>query len=353
MHFITKKFINSISVRLNNFKWTTTEKASCSCPLCGDSKKSKRKARGSFYTYKNVDLYHCYNCGDAQSFDWFLSNFDSFLYREYKLELFKDSINPSYSFYVPPKNLEEDVDENLDVFKTQKENPETEEIKSPLIFCDLKTFSELREDHPARSYASKRKLNDFFDLIYYIPNFPKWASDRFEQLEKWSKVEKHPRLLLPCYDYDNSFMGFSARAFGKEQVKYCTFRLHKDSKYFLFGMDRVDTSKKVNVVEGPIDSLMIDNAVAVMSSSLNSINIFSDYVYIFDNQPRNKEIISLIRKAIEDNKNVLIWPENFEHKDLNDAICAGITKKDLMKIIEDNTVKGLEARLKFDKWRKL
>ena len=155
------------------------------------------------------------------------------------------------------------------------------------------------------------------------------------------------------YDIDNSLMGFSARAFGKEQVKYCTFRLHKDSKYYLFGMDRVDTSKRVYVVEGAVDSLMIDNAVAVLSSSLNSINLFSDYVYIFDNQPRNKEIVSLIRKAIEDNKNVLIWPSNFEHKDLNDAICAGVTKSELMKIIDDNTVCGLAAKLKFDRWRKV
>lgn len=340
MHFITKKFLNLLSTRLDNFKWVTYDSAACRCPLCGDSKKSKRKARGSFYTYKNVDMYNCYNCGDPQSFDWFLLRFDSYLHKEYKLELFKDSVTPEHNSF--PEKIPED---DTDLFKS--------EIRSPLLFSIFKTFSELRDDHPAKIYASNRRLNDFFDQIYYVPNFPKWASESFQQLEKWSKVEKHPRLILPCYDIDNSFMGFSARAFGKEQVKYCTFRLHKDSKYFLFGMDRVDTSKRVNIVEGPIDSLMIDNAIAVMSSSLNSVNIFSNYVYIFDNQPRNKEIVALIGKAVRDNKNVMIWPSNFEHKDLNDAICAGVTKGELMEIIENNTVSGLEAQLKFDQWKKI
>ena len=54
------------------------------------------------------------------------------------------------------------------------------------------------------------------------------------------------------------------------------------------GLDRIDMSKQIYAVEGPLDSLFLDNCIAVGGSDLNKLE--SDVIIIFDNEPRNKEI---------------------------------------------------------------
>lgn len=358
MNYINKKFLNLLSSKLEKFSWINSESAKCRCPYCGDSKKSKKKTRGSFYHDKKTNdfLYHCYNCGlPPVPFGKFIMDMDNELHKHYKFELWKDSIG-----FTEVKNVDHNLDKLRDVDVSLRPMGELKEIldiedpeiSSPLVLSGLRKMSQLPDNHPAKLYVISRKLEPFMDELYYSSNFPKWGSETFDQLAGWKDVPSHPRLILPCYDQKKNFIGLQARAFGNEQVKYATLKIYKD-RDFLFGLDRLDTTKKVFILEGPIDSLMIDNAVAVMSSSLSSVNIFSDYALVYDNQPRNAEIIKLMRAAIKLNKSIVIWPEDFHHKDLNDAICSGMSKSELIDIINGNIYNDLIADLKFNQWRKL
>lgn len=344
MEYITKKYINLIGNRLIKFNWKNNNLAVCRCPLCGDSKKNKRKARGNFYSYKGEDFYNCYNCGEPQGFSAFLYNFDRGLYREYKLEKFQTSVSTN--------KKEDTFDSEIANFKSNnKPSVKPNITASPLD--KHKRLSELPESHPARSLASLRALDHFFDSIYYIKDFPEFTTN-FEGLESWRSIKKHPRLVFPCYSKNNELIGFSARALLEDQIRYCTWKDKGCDYRVMFGLDRVDESKTVYIVEGAIDSLMIDNAVAVMSSALNSIDTFNDYVVIFDNQPRNAEIIKLIKKTIDENKKVVVWPKTFLAKDLNEAVVDyGFSKEELIEMIKNNTFSGLAAKLKFNQWRKI
>ena len=77
---------------------------------------------------------------------------------------------------------------------------------------------------------------------------------------------------------------------------------------------------------------------------------WSDIVYVYDNEPRNREICNRISKTIDRGEKVVIWPSNVSEKDLNDMILAG---RDVQNMVECNTYKGLEAKLKFTNWKKI
>jgi hypothetical protein len=73
---------------------------------------------------------------------------------------------------------------------------------------------------------------------------------------------------------------------------------------------------------------------------------------IFDNEPRNKEILSRMQKVIDKGWNICIWPDSVTCKDINDMILASIQKSRLIEIINTNTYKSLFAKTQLALWRK-
>ena len=160
----------------------------------------------------------------------------------------------------------------------------------------------------------------------------------------------HPRLLIPFRDEEGEVFAYQGRAFGNEQPKYLTIKLN-ESKNKIFGLDRINKEKQIYVVEGPIDSLFLDNCIAVAGSDLNKIE--GDLTIIFDNEPRNREIVKQIEKAINSGRNIVLWPESMKYKDINDMILGGYSKSEIQQIIMDNTFSGVEAKLRFTEWKKI
>ena len=329
MDWIIKKYINMLAPRLDRFKWVHSELANFRCPYCGDSKRDKKKARGYLFTKNDKVSFSCHNCGFGTSFRFFLKDQDPFLYQEHRLEDMKER------FGERPQEVE------VDFTTSYRPTRSIDELSA------LKKVSQLDTSHPARLYCDNRLLDS--TQFYYAPNFPQWVSSTFEELDAWSKSTKHPRLIIPVIQNGN-LLGMQARAFGNEKPKYCTLKLTEED--FLFGMDRVNNKLSHYVVEGPIDSLMIDNALAIMSSALTKYN-HENAVYVFDNQPRNQEIVDLLEAAIAKGLSVVIWPLDFEPKDLNEARCKGVSKEQLQSIMKARTYKGLAAKLEFMRWKRI
>ena len=143
--YIDLKFINDVSGRLSQFKKKSDYLYNFRCPHCGDSQKSKTKARAYFYRVKNYMFFKCHNCGEGQSLANFIKFIDPKLYDEYLLERYKRSA-PS-----TPKPTFTD-------FK-----PKFEETN---ILENYKKISELN-NHPAQKYLKDRKIpEEHFDKFY-------------------------------------------------------------------------------------------------------------------------------------------------------------------------------------------
>ena len=330
--YIDLKFINDLSGRLSQFKKKTDYLFNFRCPHCGDSQKSKTKARAYLYRVKNDMFFKCHNCGQGQNLANFIKFVDPKLYEQYLLERYKKSA---------PATPKPKFD-----FKPTKFTNQT-----PID--DLKSIQDLPEDHPARLYCVNRKIPEkYFDKLFLSDKFMTLVNEVKPNTYKITK--DHPRLIIPFYDTTGKLFAFQGRAFGKEQPKYLTIKLD-ENKQKVYGLDKVNFQKPIYITEGPIDSLFIDNCLAAGGADLFLKNKIpnENITYIFDNEPRNKEIVKRMYKVIEQDFNVVIWPEDLQLKDVNDMIMSGLTKLELQDIISNNTYSKLSALTKLNYWKKI
>ena len=330
--YIDLKFINDLSGRLSQFKKKTDYLFNFRCPHCGDSQKSKTKARAYLYRVKNDMFFKCHNCGQGQNLANFIKFVDPKLYEQYLLERYKKSA---------PATPKPKFD-----FKPTKFTNQT-----PID--DLKSIKDLPEDHPARLYCVNRKIPEkYFDKLFLSDKFMTLVNEVKPNTYKITK--DHPRLIIPFYDTTGKIFAFQGRAFGKEQPKYLTIKLD-ESKQKVYGLDKINFQKPIYITEGPIDSLFIDNCLAAGGADLFLKNKIpnENITYIFDNEPRNKEIVKRMYKVIEQDFNVVIWPEDLQLKDVNDMIMSGLTKLELQDIISNNTYSKLSALTKLNYWKKI
>tara|TARA_B110000977_G_scaffold7566_1_gene10378 strand:+ start:994 stop:1824 length:831 start_codon:yes stop_codon:yes gene_type:complete len=253
-------------------------------------------------------------------------------------KIYKDYILERYSSGVKTVDPKQEFHFNAPVFRKKS------------VLKNLKSISDLPKEHPARIIIEKRKLpSESYSDLYLCESFYKFTNslipNKFPSLDG-----DHPRLLIPFRDKDGEVFAYQGRSFGDEIPKYITIKLDSDADK-IFGLDKVDMNKKIYVVEGPIDSLFLDNCIAVAGADFN--NVQGDVTVIYDNEPRNKEIVKQIEKTINQGRSIVLWPDTLKEKDINDMILSGYTKSQIQKIIKDNTFEGVAAKLRFTKWKKI
>ena len=328
--YIDLKYISEISSRLDQFKKKNDYLFNFRCPHCGDSQKSKTKARAYLYRVKNDMFFKCHNCGQGQNLSNFIKFLDPKKYGEYLLERYKGSA---------PSTPQPKFD-----FKPTK-------FKETNLLDNCTKISNLKDDHPVKDYIKKRLIpTQYYEIIYLVNKFHNFANKVKPGIFK-EKYE-HPRLIIPFFDVTGELFAFQGRAFGKEQPKYITIKLD-ETKQKVYGLERVNFQKHVYIVEGPLDSLFLDNCLAAGGADLTLRMPNTQVTYIFDNEPRNKEIIKRMYAVIEKDYNVVIWPNHIQLKDVNEMIVSGISVAEIKNIIDKNTFRKLEALEKLSHYKKV
>ena len=333
--FIDRTFLLRVSPKLQKFTQKKENLYNFRCPLCGDSSKNKTKARGYVYEKKNNYFYMCHNCGASTSFYNFLEKVDSTLVKEYALERYKNG-EQGRDNYVKP---------TFDELHT-----EVPKFKRAL---GIPSVHSLPEEHYAKVYVKSRRIPEgFHSDLYFAADFKSFVESL--KIEKEGLKEDDPRLVIPFYDEDKNLVAFQGRALGESKLRYITVKTDKDN-HKLFGTDRIDKEQMIYVVEGPIDSMFLENAVATADSNLMAASKHFDkskIVLVYDNEPRNKELHKQMDKAIEEHYNVVIWPEMIEEKDINDMVLNGFSPDEIQDIISKHTFVNLRAKMEFINWKK-
>ena len=333
MSFIDEKYISLVSSRLQKFTKKKTGLYNFRCNYCGDSEKQKSKARGYLYQIKNDYNYKCHNCGVTRTLTNFLKDLDTVLYDQYVMERYKNGLTgkksntpePEFKFEAP-------------IFKKKSFN--------------LPTISELNKEHLARVYLEKRQIPEkFLNQLYYCEKFKEWTNTQKETFKSVQYDE--PRIIIPLIK-DGEIFGYQGRSLNKSsKVKYITIILD-DSQPKIFGWDNVDWNKTIYIVEGPFDSMFLNNSIAMVGADMDYIFFKNkpdvEFVFVYDNEKRNKEMISRVEKTIDMKFPIVIWPQDLKYKDINDIILAGL---DVEKIIKDNTFMGLVAKAKLIGWKRV
>ena len=323
MDLVDAKYIGLVSSRLKKFKRVKANLFNFRCPICGDSQKQKNKARGYIYPIKNNMNYKCHNCGASLSFNNFLKQVDTTLHKQYTLEKFKEG-HTGKNFVVEEPKFEF----SKPVFKKSFDLPKAS------------------SNSVASDYLTKRKLNP--DKFYFADKFMEWTNSQKQTFDTILRDES--RIVIPMYDETKNLIGFQGRALGKSFTKYITVMLDDEAPK-AYGLDSIDKTSTVYITEGPFDSTFICNSIAMCGADADISGWgISDPVWIYDNEPRNREIVSRIQRTINNGGRVVIWPTNIEEKDINDMVLAG---HDVMSMLESNTHSGLEAKIKFNNWKRV
>jgi DNA primase len=332
--FLDQKYLTLISNRLPLFKRKGSS-YNCRCILCGDSVKKLNKARGYFYPNKDKLMYKCFNCDASMYFSTFLKNLDQNLFNQYNFE--------SYAESKPYSNTKPEI-----VF----EQPQFKKSEERLLDKLLERVDNLPDTHEAVQFCVKRKIpKEKFNKIYFIDNIKNIVqlNDKY----KASILTEEPRIVFPFYDENGLLTAVTCRAIRGEALRYITVKVAED-KPLIYGLDAVDKNNDVFVVEGPIDSLFLQNSIAIAGTSLGKISLSTlvkeNLVVVFDNQPRNREVCKIIHKTIKNGYKVVVWPQIINEKDINDMILAG---RDVSSIVKKNIYSGLEAEVKFAAWKRI
>ncbi len=331
MSYIDAKYVSLASSGLSRFSQKKKDLYNFRCPYCGDSQKRKNKARGYIFRVKNDYVFKCHNCGVGRTFTNFLKDQNKILHDQYIMERYSAGLtgkntqtpDPAFEFKEP-------------VFKKKK------------ITIDLPKISDLNKSHPARLYLENRRIKDL-DRFYYAERFKEWTNSLKKTFDDMRG--DNPRIIIPMYTVDNELFGFQGRSLSPNtNMRYITVMLDDDHPK-LYGLETINRLRPVYIVEGPFDSTFIRNSIAMCGSDihLGSIGI-STPVWVYDNEPRNTEIVKRIQSTVSTQQDVVIWPSDIHQKDINDMVLAG---HDVQSIVESNVYNGLKAKLQFNTWKRI
>lgn len=332
MSYIDVEFVGQLSSRLDKFARKKDNLYNFRCPYCGDSQKNRTKTRGYLYLKKNDYLFKCHNCGVGRSLANFIKDNAPDLYDEYILKRYKEGLTGKATNTPNPK--------------LEFEKPKFKSNKKGVV-----PISILDEAHPAKKYLLDRKIpKNKLSKLYYCPKYKEWVNS---QKETFSNLDDdHGRIIIPLM-CDGQWFGFQGRSLtNKHNLRYITTILD-DSKPKVYNLDGVDYSKNVFITEGPIDSLFLNNAIAMVGADIDWDFVSkpdTNFVFVFDNEPRNPQIVSRMQKVIDKNFSIVIYHPNILEKDINDMVLAG---RDVQQVVDWNIYKGLEAQLKFNTWKKV
>lgn len=292
------------------------------CPICGDSKKSRNKARMHLYIRNGKALVNCFNecsCTNKTVYK-FLKDYYPNLLENYKQETFGNRIKEI-------KELDFSGGVGFELIDTPEEKPKT--------LFDLSQYFEKSER--VYDYIESRGL-DWSPALGEV-----YLGKKITLNGKFYNIDDF--IVIPLYCGDKWY-GFYSRSM--KEHRFQTFII--DEGFKLWNFYNIDKSKTIYVFEGIFDALSVYNSgitnVVACLGATPPLSLLDglDVVFCFDND-RTGYLNSI--KYLKKGFKVLCYPENIKEKDMNDILKTGVNIKDL---ILNNQVSGILGEIKIKKF---
>lgn len=324
-------------IRKNDYLWN------CRCILCGDSRKNKLKMRGYIYRKENRLNYSCHNCGEGTSIGNLIKRLDANLYKEYVMERYSSGEGGRHTNFKAPT--------------ITIPSPKFDKISTDITYQNAERCDKLPRNHFCIEYLKNRQIDEkHYSKLYYTSHYKQFCDEIYPNHGK--EIDDDKRLVIPFYDEYNSLIAVSGRALenASEKLRYVTMRTNESKEKLIYGLNTVNKNKTVYIVEGPIDSLFLENSIASGDANLTlTAKSFTaaKKVLIFDNEKRNEKVNKMVELAIKSGHDVVIWPDTVIGKDINEMIQLGMSVDEIENIISSNTFREIEALTKFTFWKRV
>ena len=305
------------------------------CPCCHDSLSDPRKKRGNLYL--DSLSYHCYNCGAHYGVNSFLKRFDEELNTDDKLFVHevqqsakrfeKTTLNGHSSMAFTlltyagvPKSI---------FFKLNK-------LVTPdkSNFCSAYLTKRCIDVTKWKYFAFRESSKELF--ILNLSRNDKVIGYQIRQLDENSKKARYltnniTRMYSNLFNRDISpilekllMTMDKGKTYINEEDGIENIQANLDRISGLFNIMNINPTLPITIVEGPIDSLAINNGIALQGAT--KMNNYFDEIknvrYLFDNDKVGKEHTL---KKLKEHKTVFLW-DKYLHKigikqkikDLND-----------------------------------
>ncbi len=343
------KYVNLLSNHFERFVRKSDYLFNVRCPICGDSQIKKTKMRGYIYRVNDRLSYKCHNCNCSFGFGSLLKHMNPELHKEWTLEFLKEKKPGLFKI--------RDTLQNRGVGYFDQ-SPVRFGVVDQVIYQNAEKVIDLPELHFCRTYVKDRKIpQKYWGKLYFSHVFKDFVDEIAPNHGK--EVTKDPRLIIPFYDRYGVVVAITGRELlGKtDSLRYITIRVDQSNeRKLVYGLDRVDQNKSVIVVEGPLDSLFLTNAVASGDSNLSLVAkqlSAKDITLVFDNESRNKEIVDQMNRSLQAGHKICIWPNWIVGKDINEMVLLGHSPESIETIIRENTFSGLSAITRLTMWKKV
>lgn len=334
---VDSKYLSLVSPKLMLFKMKTQNLWNFRCPYCNDSRKKESKTRGYVYRKHNDLFFKCHNCLKGTTFSNFLKFLDPVLHKEYVFERFTSGdTHPNHNYKKP--------------ILVSSETKSKFQNKKSIYDIGLESIKDLPDGHYAKEYIRSRSIPvEHWNKLFFCSDFKKYVSGVNATKAKNLK-DKDPRIVIPFFNESGVMTAIQGRALEDSNARYVTIKT-KEENNKIYGLERINKNTQVWIFEGPIDSLFVKNGLATAGSDLTSlIEDFPEAIFVFDNEPSNKQIASSMNTIIDKGLKIVIWDKNLKVKDINDMVLAGI---DIDKVLNESTYSGLEATFKFNIWKRV
>lgn len=340
-------YLRLLSLNLTKFKENQDGVWNCRCPVCGDSKKDKNKARGYFFRHEGGIVYKCHNCSYSSSLLTLIKNHFRHLYNEILMDMYSSKEKEK-------KALTEEVRGVLEGYEKQR----VKHMRVNDYLKGYKTFNLVADDNPLKQYLINRGLADYLDRFYYIPNTREFIKD-VEHYKNRGQIGDLAGIGIPHFSQDKTRLEFMQLRYieGDVRKRYITFRIEAlESTTKVFGLERLNfDAKYISITEGAFDSLFADNCIATSGISdyknviklLDSKGVSREKIrYIIDTDWKyNKQVRKSLNDIVSMGCSVVILPKHIHEKDLNDMILGGLSRPELNDMLDEYTYNGLGANL--------
>jgi len=108
-------------------------------------------------------------------------------------------------------------------------------------------------------------------------------------------------------------------------------------------------------MEGQFDAMLIPNAIAPGGTDMQRALSYipgDKAVLVFDNQPRNKQVVDQVQKMATRKIPMVVWPSNWKYKDINESVVDGVDPSEVVALLNTCTHQGLALNLALRDWKK-
>jgi hypothetical protein len=265
------------------------------CPFCGDSDTDHKKKRGNMY-FSDFH-FHCFNCGEHSSLSWFMKKFE----RDVKS-------GQILSFVEKSKNLSGDSG-----FRSRSEEKvsvifgeEIIEYAIPIeVFFEKLNLINIEKTKRGMAYLLQREQKDFSNFA-------------------WDE-KRNLLYVLNLTPDKKKVLGYQIRRFTGNGPKYLTYEMSAMYKELGIGLDEevskkldplstifgclsVDLSQTITVFEGPLDSFLMPNSIALCSLNKKPPFITTMMRFMFD---YDKSGIQKSIELLKEGLSVFMWSKFF------------------------------------------